>query len=121
LHTSHEQQAEEQGSRRARRLTEEFDAADSRHVETTHLARIGASSSTDDSIEIAAPFVEWSKTDIVERRLASDAPCEHTWSCYWDETPACGTCDACAFRLQTFQRAEVADPVEYDERPSHVD
>jgi len=27
-----------------------------------------------------------------------------TWSCYRDEEPACGTCDACAFRLEAFRK-----------------
>jgi 7-cyano-7-deazaguanine synthase len=42
-----------------------------------------------------------------------------TWSCYRDEAPACGTCDACAYRLKAFQEAGVEDPIEYKERPSY--
>ena len=71
-------------------------------------------------IAIEAPFAEWSKTDIVERGAALDVPFELTWSCYRDESPACGTCDACAFRLQAFQRAGVHDPIEYAERPEYT-
>jgi 7-cyano-7-deazaguanine synthase len=72
-------------------------------------------------ISIEAPFVEWSKTDIVERGTELDVPFEHTWSCYRDEQPACGTCDSCAYRLQAFQRAGERDPIEYAERPNYVD
>lgn len=72
-------------------------------------------------IEILAPFVEWSKTDVVERGLDLDVPYELTWSCYREEAPACGTCDACAFRLQAFQNLGVKDPVEYAKRPSYMD
>lgn len=72
-------------------------------------------------INIEAPFVEWSKTDIAKRGLELDVPYEHTWSCYRDEAPACGTCDACAFRLQAFQRLERRDPIKYVERPEYIE
>ena len=78
---------------------------------------------TEDSTEIAieAPFVEWSKTDIAERGLELGVPYESTWSCYREEGPACGTCDACAYRLQAFQRLGERDPIEYAERPDYVE
>lgn len=72
-------------------------------------------------ISVEAPFVDWSKTDIAERGLELDISYEHTWSCYRDETPACGTCDACAFRLQAFQRLGEQDPIEYAERPNYIE
>jgi len=71
-------------------------------------------------IRIEAPFVEWSKTDIAEVGTDLDVPYEVTWSCYRDEEPACGTCDACAFRLQAFQNIDVRDPIEYTERPDYT-
>ena len=73
----------------------------------------------DTQIQLIAPFVEWSKTEIVERGYELDVPFEITWSCYRDEAPACGTCDACAFRLQAFENAGNKDPIEYDQRPSY--
>ena len=72
-------------------------------------------------IDLRAPFVEWSKTDIAERGTDLGVPYEHTWSCYRAEAPACGTCDACAFRLQAFQNVGVRDPIEYEERPEYAD
>ncbi|MFC4246522.1 7-cyano-7-deazaguanine synthase QueC [Natribaculum luteum] len=72
-------------------------------------------------IAIEAPFVEWSKTDIAARGVELEVPFEHTWSCYRENEPACGTCDACAFRLQAFQNVGVCDPIEYAERPSYVE
>jgi 7-cyano-7-deazaguanine synthase len=80
---------------------------------------VGTKPETDIAIE--APFVEWSKTDIAERGLELGVPYEHTWSCYRADEPACGTCDACAFRLQAFQRLDERDPIAYEERPSYVD
>jgi len=80
---------------------------------------VGTKDETDVSVE--APFTEWSKTDIAERGTELDVPYDLTWSCYRDEAPACGTCDACAFRLQAFQNVGLADPIEYDERPDYAD
>ncbi|WP_373325165.1 7-cyano-7-deazaguanine synthase QueC [Halomicrobium urmianum] len=73
----------------------------------------------DTAVSIEAPFVEWSKTDIAERGLELGVPYEDTWSCYRAEAPACGTCDACAYRLQAFQRLDERDPIEYEERPEY--
>ena len=80
---------------------------------------VGTKPETD--IEMVAPFVEWSKTDIAEHGVDLGVPYEHTWSCYRENEPACGTCDACAFRLQAFQRVGVRDPVEYAERPEYAE
>ncbi|QSG13790.1 7-cyano-7-deazaguanine synthase QueC [Halapricum desulfuricans] len=198
LHTSYGQNTESTELASAKALAEEVEAADFLHVETEHLAAIGASSLTDDgmdvedadldsdeipssyvpfrnanllamavsyaeandcsaifigahsedfsgypdcrpdffeafqrvidvgtkpgtNIDLVAPFVEWSKTDIAERGLELGVPYEHTWSCYQDESPACGTCDACAFRLQAFQNLGERDPIEYAERPDYTD
>lgn len=71
------------------------------------------------SITVEAPFVESSKTNIAERGLKFGVPYDLTWSCYRDEEPACGTCDACAFRLQAFQNLSERDPIEYAERPEY--
>jgi len=73
------------------------------------------------NIEIVVPFVENSKTDIAARGAELGVPYELTWSCYREEAPACGTCDACAFRLQAFQRLGIEDPIEYETRPDHTD
>ena len=197
LHTSYGQRTETKEFECASELADLVDAEDFLHVETEHLARIGASSLTDQEIAVEdadmesdeiptsyvpfrnanllsmatsyaeahrasaifigahsedfsgypdcrpaffeafqqvidvgtkpeteisleAPFVEWSKTDIAERGLELGVPYEHTWSCYREEEPACGTCDSCAFRLQAFERAGVEDPIPYTERPSYV-
>lgn len=198
LHTSYGQQTEAKELECARKQADHFGAADFLHLETNHLSKIGASSLTDDEIEVAeadlesdqvpnsyvpfrnsnllsmavsyaeandceavyigahsedfsgypdcrpqffqafqqvinvgtkaeteialeAPFVEWSKTDIAEYGLDLGVPYEMTWSCYQADAPACGTCDACAFRLQAFQNLGAEDPIEYTERPSYAD
>jgi 7-cyano-7-deazaguanine synthase len=80
---------------------------------------VGTKPATDISLEV--PFVHSTKTEIAERGVELGVPFEHTWSCYRAETPACGTCDSCAYRLQAFQQVGVADPIEYAERPSYAD
>jgi len=198
LHTSYGQQTESKEYECAQAQAEAFEAADFLHLTTDHLSKIGASSLTDEEmdveeadlesdeipssyvpfrnanllsmatsyaeandceavfigahsedfsgypdcrpeffeafqqvvdvgtkpgteISVKAPFVEWSKTDIAERGLELDVPYEHTWSCYRDEAPACGTCDACAFRLQAFQNLGERDPIKYAERLDYTD
>ncbi|MDJ1430640.1 7-cyano-7-deazaguanine synthase QueC [Halostagnicola sp. A-GB9-2] len=81
------------------------------------VVEVGTKPETEISIE--APFVEWSKTDIAERGLELEVPYEHTWSCYREDEPACGTCDSCAFRLQAFRNNGVRDPIAYATRPSY--
>ena len=80
---------------------------------------VGTKPETEVGIEV--PFVESSKTEIAARGVDLGVPFEHTWSCYRDEEPACGTCDACAFRLQAFQRLGVRDPIPYAERPEYAE
>ena len=198
LHTSYGQETESKELECATALAEYLDVENFLKIETTHLARIGASSLTDDSIdieeadldsdeiptsyvpfrnanllsmavsyaeandcdalfigahsedysgypdcrpeffdafqqvinvgtkpeteiELIAPFVDWSKTEIAERGIELDVPYEITWSCYRDEEPACGTCDACAFRLKAFQELGERDPIDYEERPEYAD
>jgi len=82
---------------------------------------VDAGTKPDTDIDLVAPFVEWSKTDIAERGIELGVPYEHTWSCYRANEPACGTCDACAFRLQAFQRLDHHDPIEYAERPDYLE
>ncbi len=198
LHVSYGQATETVELAHARRQAEQLDAAAFLHVETEHLARIGASSLTDDGvaiddadldsdeiptsyvpfrnanlvamgvsyaeandctavyvgahsedysgypdcrpaffdalqsvvdvgtrpeteIDIRAPFVDYSKTEIVEEGHELGVPFETTWSCYRDGTPACGTCDACAYRLRAFQEAGLEDPIEYERRPTYAE
>ncbi|MDT3433254.1 7-cyano-7-deazaguanine synthase QueC [Haloarcula sp. 1CSR25-25] len=82
------------------------------------VVNVGTKDETEITIE--APFTEWSKTDIVDHGTDLAVPYNLTWSCYRDEEPACGTCDACAFRLQAFQNIGEHDPVKYAERPDYT-
>jgi 7-cyano-7-deazaguanine synthase len=68
-------------------------------------------------IALEAPFVEGSKTDIARRGLELGVPYERTWSCYRENAPACGTCDACVYRRRAFRALGVEDPIAYARRP----
>lgn len=67
----------------------------------------------DTNIEIRTPIIELSKAEIVKKGIELDAPLHLTWSCYRNETVACGTCDSCALRLRGFAQVEVVDPITY--------
>ncbi|MBN2815880.1 MAG: 7-cyano-7-deazaguanine synthase QueC [Campylobacterales bacterium] len=65
-------------------------------------------------IEIAMPLVHLKKSEIVQTALALDVPLHLTWSCYKNESKACGVCDSCRLRLNGFEKAGVKDPIEYE-------
>ncbi len=67
----------------------------------------------DTKIEIKTPLVHLSKAQIVTKALELNVPLEHTWSCYKEETEACGVCDSCRLRLNGFKIANVIDPIDY--------
>lgn len=82
------------------------------------VVEVGTKDETEITIE--APFTDWSKTEIAAHGIELDVPYGLTWSCYRSDEPACGTCDACAFRLQAFQRLGHRDPIDYEQRPNYV-
>lgn len=64
-------------------------------------------------IEILAPLVNLTKKEIVELGIQLKTPFELTWSCYQDETLACGECSSCRLRLKAFKEAGYQDPLPY--------
>jgi 7-cyano-7-deazaguanine synthase len=71
----------------------------------------------DTNIGIEMPIIHLKKHEIVKKGIELHVPFELSWSCYQNETKACGICDSCAFRLRGFQLAGVEDPIEYETRP----
>ena len=49
-------------------------------------------------IEVLAPFVQWSKSDIACRGTELSVPFEMTWSCYEGGEEPCGKCSTCLDR-----------------------
>ncbi|NWF89983.1 MAG: 7-cyano-7-deazaguanine synthase QueC [Ignavibacteriaceae bacterium] len=69
------------------------------------------------SINIFTPLISLSKAEIIKTGLNLGAPIYLTWSCYQEESEACGVCDSCALRLRGFQSAGIEDPIKYKKKP----
>ena len=67
----------------------------------------------DPPIRVLAPFIEWSKAQIVARGAELGVPFARTWSCYRGGAIHCGECGTCLDRKGAFRGAGVVDPTEY--------
>ncbi|MCK6595204.1 MAG: 7-cyano-7-deazaguanine synthase QueC [Bacteriovoracaceae bacterium] len=70
-------------------------------------------------IEVITPVIYLKKDEIVKKALELKAPLEFSWSCYERNDKACGVCDSCALRLRGFEKAGIADPIDYEIRPTY--
>lgn len=61
-------------------------------------------------LTIEAPFVNFTKTDVVREGLRLGVPYELTWSCYEGNDTPCGKCGTCRDRAAAFAANGVADP-----------
>ncbi len=81
------------------------------------IAAIGAALATaNDGLHppaLEAPFIGWSKEEIVAHGHALAAPLFLTWSCYQGGARHCGRCGTCQERREAFVRARVPDPTDY--------
>jgi 7-cyano-7-deazaguanine synthase len=68
---------------------------------------------TDGAVEIWAPFVNRTKTDIARIGSSIGAPFEMSWSCYEGGPLHCGRCGTCTERIEAFREAGVVDPTIY--------
>ena len=66
---------------------------------------------TADELRVEAPFVSWSKADIVALGLKLGVPYELTWSCYEGGDAPCGTCATCLDRAAAFAANGASDPL----------
>lgn len=64
-------------------------------------------------IEIVTPVIGMRKWQIIRKGLELKAPLDRTWSCYQSEDAACGVCDSCRLRLNSFAEAGIGDPIAY--------
>jgi 7-cyano-7-deazaguanine synthase len=65
-------------------------------------------------ISLNTPFITMTKADILRVGLALGVPYKDTWSCYRNNTKACGTCGSCHFRKEAFAQVGIPDPIEYE-------
>jgi len=63
--------------------------------------------------QVAAPFIDVSKADIVALGAELRAPLSASWSCYRGRDRHCGTCGTCVERREAFAVAGVVDTTEY--------
>lgn len=64
-------------------------------------------------VRIEAPFVTYSKADILREGYALGIDYGKTWSCYQGDAVACGRCPTCAERLAAFREIGETDPLPY--------
>ncbi len=65
------------------------------------------------NLHLSAPFIEYSKADIVRDGVKFHVPFEETWSCYEGGEIHCGKCGTCVERKEAFAQANVFDPTKY--------
>lgn len=65
----------------------------------------------DKSTEVEAPFVKWTKSDIVRYGLELNVPYHLTRSCYNGDDKPCYECSTCRERLKSFEDNGVVDPL----------
>jgi len=65
------------------------------------------------SISLLTPVINLSKKQIAEKGFELHAPFLYSWSCYFANDLACGTCDSCRLRRNAFLAAGISDPIKY--------
>lgn len=65
-------------------------------------------------IEVRAPYLKYSKIDILREGLAMQLDYGDTWTCYNGREKACGKCGACQERLEAFALNNTTDPLAYE-------
>jgi 7-cyano-7-deazaguanine synthase len=78
-----------------------------------HLALVAHEGFVADGFCVLAPFLRWSKADIVRHGAELGVPFADTWSCYKGGDVHCGTCGTCTERREAFELAGVDDPTKY--------
>lgn len=74
--------------------------------------------STDQKVEVDAPFRDTDKEGILRMGYALDLPTPYylTRTCYKDQEVSCGKCGSCQERLEAFERIGKVDPIKYESR-----
>lgn len=65
------------------------------------------------AVRVSAPLMVKTKAEIIKWGLELGVDFSKTHTCYNGQETACGTCPACASRLQGFLDAHLIDPVTY--------
>lgn len=70
---------------------------------------LGTERGVKQGLEVLAPLMDLSKTDIVKLGATLGVPFELTWSCYEGGETPCGHCDSCKLRARGFAEAGIKD------------
>ena len=70
---------------------------------------LGTEHGVKQGVEVLAPLMNLSKTDIVKLGAKLGVPFELTWSCYSGGEKPCGKCDSCKLRARGFAEAGIKD------------
>lgn len=60
---------------------------------------------------IEAPFISWTKSQIVKKGIELGVPYNLTWSCYEGKEYPCGVCGTCIDREKAFKLNGMEDPL----------
>lgn len=66
------------------------------------------------NMHVYTPFIQMTKSEIVEEGETYKVPWAETWSCYKGGAKHCGRCGTCTERIESFILAGVEDPTDYD-------
>ena len=67
-----------------------------------------------EAVEIFSPYLNNTKTDILNDGLTMKLDYSKTWTCYNGREFACGKCGACQERLEAFSQNNTTDPLTYE-------
>jgi 7-cyano-7-deazaguanine synthase len=80
-----------------------------------HAMAAAMKAGTYEGIQLARPFIDFSKADIARLGHRIGVDYGKTWSCYKGRELHCGTCGTCVERIEAFELAGVSDPTIYEE------
>lgn len=69
---------------------------------------------TGGKVDIEAPFLHATKSEIVKYGLANGVPYHLTRTCYKEQELSCGKCGSCVERLEAFASNNSHDPILYE-------
>lgn len=69
---------------------------------------------TYEGVQLAAPYTNLTKADLVKRGAQMGIDYSQTYSCYKGGEKHCGTCGTCTERREAFRTAGVPDPTAYE-------
>jgi 7-cyano-7-deazaguanine synthase len=64
-------------------------------------------------IQIVAPYITFSKAEIIKDGISNGVNFKDTHTCYKGDVAGCGVCSSCSSRIQGFLEAGYIDPKEY--------